>query len=92
MAIQCPAWLATLPESEQKVARRKFLLKVCAMYATPNGTMREFSSALGYNEGSLYTYFRGDADIPPKLAIAIENLVGVELAPRELLLPEIFSR
>lgn len=91
MAIQCPAWLATLPESEQKVARRKFLLKACAMHASEAGTVRRMAELLGYNAGSLYTYF-GDAEMPPKLAIAIENLLGADVAPRELLLPEIFSR
>lgn len=89
MAIPMPAWLDSLPEDEREAARARFLIRLCALYANPAGAMGDLSLALGYQRNSLVVITKDG--ISPKLAIAIESLLGRDIAPREVLNPQFFA-
>lgn len=85
-----PAWLDEMPEGEEReAARARFLVRFCAIYANPAGSVGNLSEAIGYQRNSLVTVTKNG--ISPSVAIALEKLLGREIAPRELLNPSYFA-
>lgn len=91
MPIPLPAWLDTLPESARPAARTKFLLKACAIYATEEGKIQDFSAILGFHRNTLFGIASGANPMTANTAVAIEKLLGRSIVTREMLLPELFE-
>lgn len=94
MSIPIPRWIDAMPAKKRSAARVRFLVRVAAAYATPEGTVPAMSEQLGLHKNSLNTMIapgRGDQTISPQLAKSIERLVGRDILPREMLCPEIFG-
>ena len=91
MPIPMPAWLDELPDDEKPAARAKFLLKVCALYATPEGKLLDLSTALGYSHRTLHQLTATKSPMNVNVAVALEKLLGREVITREIALPELFD-
>jgi len=96
MSISTPAWIDSLPDAEQTSARRTFFLRLAALYATPDGTLRALSIAIGRNPNYLSAICQSERKPAPGLltdvkdVIAVENLVGRRIINREMLRPDLF--
>jgi hypothetical protein len=86
-----PRWVEKAPAAEKSAARQRFLLHLAAVYASPSGSLRELSGLLGYNPATLSVYVTRPEPIPPKVAIGLENLLGVNVFPRTLTRPDHFT-
>lgn len=82
-----PPYMAELPEEQRQEARARFLIRLAALYFSPEGKMQALSSACGLHKNHLAT-LRG---ISPESAIKMEKAVGRELFPRELFRPDLFT-
>ncbi|WLJ71108.1 hypothetical protein [Sphingomonas phage Carli] len=84
-----PSWLHTIPEEERGSARLRWVLEIAAAYATAEGTMTALSVLCGMDQSTI-----GKAkhlgQLSPRLAIKIENVLGRDIMPREMLCPEFF--
>jgi hypothetical protein len=91
MALQLPAWLETLPETEREDARRRFLLRLAALYDCPEGHMKHLSEGIGLAPNTLATYLSQSQPITPEIAVKLETRLGKDLFPRSVFRPDIFS-
>ncbi len=87
--IKLPKWLSKLPKHERAAARTRFLLRLSALYATEDGTVKALSTLIGYTPNSLGVASGRDA-IPPNAAIKIEKAVGADILTRDQLNPDHF--
>ena len=85
-----PRWLANLPSLEQDGARLAYHLGIAALHASPEGTMKALAEKIGLSESS-FSQAKRRGVLAPRICIKIENLVGREIMPRELLCPSLFS-
>lgn len=90
MSLPLPAWLNDVPAEIRPIERKKFLLRLAALYATPNGNLPALSAALGLNKNTLSIMAVRDGRLSPDMTLAIEALVGGDKIPRSLLNPEIY--
>lgn len=89
--IQEPLWLQQMAVGEpRKVARLKWLLDLCALYATEDGKMTDLSLMCGFSSSAIGKA-RYVGAISPDMAIRIEQCLGRAWITREVLLPELFS-
>lgn len=90
MSIRLPAFLDDLKKSapdEYDGIRTRFLLRLAALYHSPFGQLKTLSVDLGYHENTL----AGITSISPELAVKLEEALGADLFPREMLNP-IFAK
>ena len=81
-----PAYLADLTEDKQAPARCRFLIRLAALYYSPEGKVSSLSEKLGLHPGTL----AGSSTITPEIAIRLEELLGREHFPRSLFRPDLF--
>jgi lambda repressor-like predicted transcriptional regulator len=89
-----PKYIDGLPVKARGIARIKFLVRLAALYATPGGTLRDLSKKLGLHPNTLGTMLSVNRDaemMPARIAKGIEQLVGREIVPRELLNAEVYG-
>lgn len=85
-----PLWLNELPVSERAGALLSYHLGIAALHASPNGTMKELADLIKWPESG-FSQAKRRGSISPRIAIRIENELGRNVMPRELLCPEFFS-
>jgi hypothetical protein len=86
MHVTLPKYCAEVEGFDPKTIRARFMIRLAALYYSPSGQLSDMSKALGFHSGTL----AGLNEISPKLAIGIEELLGRERFPRELLRPDLF--
>lgn len=94
LTITFPTWLGMLPAKDQARARAKFLLKVAAVMATPQGSIPALSERIGMHRNSLTAMLSQgtlDSGIPVNILKAIEKVIGVGAIPREVMNPGVYS-
>jgi hypothetical protein len=95
MKFNYPRWIHDLCPSEkiQREEKLKFLIKLAALYATPDGTIGALCKLLGKNKQAFAPQFRGFNNQPLNinLAIEIEKVVGADNISRKDLCPHIFE-
>jgi len=84
MSFKLPAYLDLIEDPDERdAAKSRFLLRYAALLFSPGGRLNALSTALGLHEGSLAQL----NSISLGLAIKIEELVGRDYLPREILNP-----
>ncbi len=86
-----PAWLEAVEDDRQHAEKTRFLLKIAALYVDPEGRLSELSRKCGLAENTLATVSKRQDRISPEIAILVENAVGRDILPRELLRPDLFT-
>lgn len=92
--IAFPAWIESLPKKSQNRARAKFLLRLAACLAIPEGSITALSVRLGLNRNSLNAMLAQgamDSGIPVNIIKSIEQAIGVGVIPRQVMNPEIYG-
>lgn len=92
--IAFPAWIESLPKKSQPRARAKFLLRLVACLATPEGSITVLSHRLGLHRNSLNAMLAQgtmDSGLPVNIIKAIEQVIGIGVIPRKVLNPEIYG-
>jgi hypothetical protein len=85
-----PSWLADMPLPERAGALLAYHLGIAALHASPAGTMKELADLVGWPESS-FSVAKKKGALSPRICIKIEQLLGRDVMPRELLCPEFFS-
>lgn len=85
-----PKWLQTLPAAERPAARLRWILEIAASYATPEGTMTALSRLCDKSDSTVGKA-KFDGQISARLAIKIEQVIGRDIMPREVICPEFFA-
>ena len=91
MSILLPEWLQHVPLHRQDRARTRFLLRAAALYASEAGQLRTLSIICGFHPHTLATTAGSREFMSAELARAIEENVGRQLFPREVLNPRVFD-
>lgn len=86
MTVIDPAYLVEMSEDDRRTARCRFLIRLAALYYSPEGKIATLSDALGYHSGSLAQA----SNITAELAVKLEGLLDNELFPRSLFRPDLF--
>jgi hypothetical protein len=91
--IRYPAWLEKMEGVAQEQAKVRFLMRVYALYASEEGTVTEFAKVLNLTMTQIRTQTQSQfwRPLPVETAIRIENALGRDIAPRELLRPDVFQ-
>jgi len=92
--IAFPAWIERLPKKNQARARAKFLLRLAAVLATPEGSITTLSHRIGLHRNSLNAMLAQgtmDSGIPVNIIKAIEQTIGSGVIPRAVLNPEVYG-
>lgn len=82
-----PKYIDDLPEDQQAQARCRFLVRLAALYYSPEGKLNKLSKALDLHENTLAT----TDSITAEMAVKLESLLGRDLFPRELFRPDLFD-
>jgi hypothetical protein len=85
-----PKWLDTLPEADRPAARLRWILEIAAAYHSPEGAMTTLSKACGKADSTV-SKAKYDGRISARLAIQIEQVLGRDIMPREIICPEFFA-
>lgn len=86
-----PMWLQDkAPGRPKQKARLAWLLDLCALYASPDGSLKTLSIMCGFSSSAIGKA-RHLGTISPEMAIEIEKKLGRAWITREVLLPELFS-
>lgn len=92
MAVSYPKYIEGLPKKTRQAARVRFLIRLAALHATPEGGVPALSKLLGLHSRSLSTIVsRAEDVVPVRIAKGIEQIVGREIVPRESLNSDVFS-
>lgn len=83
-----PAWLADVPVDERDSCRLKFYVALAALYANPDGSPIQFSKALGLSDTAL-SAIKSRGKIAPETALKIEHMLGRDLFPWQMFLPDL---
>ena len=80
-----PAWLNDIPDAAHRAAaKRRFLFRLAALYATENGMLVDLSEKIGRSRGHLHVMVnKGDPGY--EACRAIEDLLGANLFPMSAL-------
>lgn len=92
--MQFPTWIDRLPAKERQRERMKFVLRVAAVLATPEGSITALSKRIGMHRNSLNAMLsQGTLDngLPVNVVKAIESVIGVGVIPREVMNPAVYS-
>lgn len=85
-----PKWLESLPEADRPAARLRWILEIAAAYASPEGTMTILSRLCDKSDSTVGKA-KFDGQISARLAIKIEEVLGRDIMPREVICPEFFQ-
>lgn len=91
MDIKTPRWVEGSPPERQAAEKQRFLLQLAALYLDPKGRLSVLSRACGLSDNTLATLSRRDDPLSPEIAIKIEQVVGRDILPRELIRPDLFA-
>lgn len=83
-----PAWIAACPPAEREGARLRFYLSLAGLYANPQGSLTKMSIEMGLNANALPSV-RSRKVMSAETALKIEQLLGRELFPWEMFLPDL---
>ncbi len=83
-----PAWIAACPYSEREGARLRFYIALAGLYANPQGSLTKMSTEMGLNTHAVANA-RSRQVMGSDMAVRIEKLLGRELFPWEMFLPEL---
>jgi hypothetical protein len=86
-----PAWLERLDPELQAAERTRFLLRIAALYVSPEGSVAELSRQCGLAEGTLASVSKRQDLLSPEMVISVEKAVGRDIMPRELFRPDLFT-
>ena len=95
IAINFPAWIESLPKKEQARSRMKFVLRIAACLATPEGTITSLSKRIGLHPSTLSNMVTAgslDDGLPVNIIKALETAIGVGVIPREILNPSVYGQ
>ena len=56
MSLPLPAWLDKVPEHRREAERKRFLMRIAALYASREGTQASLSAKLGLHAKTLVTF------------------------------------
>jgi len=90
-----PAWFDALPDEEKPRARAKFIVRCAALIATQEGTVDSLSLAMGYGRNTVQSALgagRYDDNFPVNFVMRLEDVIGRDTIPREILNKKIFDR
>lgn len=85
-----PKWLQNVPAPERAGALLAYHLGIAALHASQAGTMKELADMVGWPESS-FSQAKKKGALAPRMCIKIEQVVGRDIMPRELLCPEFFA-
>ena len=87
-----PPWVVEATSSQETIQLRAIMLiRQCAAYFSPEGSIGLLSEALGYGPRTLHHYTqRGGRLITPQVALKLEELLGRRVIRREDLRPDHF--
>lgn len=90
-----PAWMNRVREANQPRERMRFLLKYAALMGTPEASISALSEALGmhvYSLGASLSQGRYDKGLPVSLILKIEDLIGFDVIPRDMMNPKAYGQ
>lgn len=87
-----PTWLDELPVDERVWARIRFRMRLAALYATQTGTIEALAPLTGYTLAAMKNVLAASTrqHCSPRMALAVEAIVGRDIAPRESLAPDVY--
>ena len=89
--IAFPDYIYKLPQGPNRdIAITRFGLKLAAIYATEEGSLKAFADALGISHTMVKEWSAGRQRVSAQSAIAIEKLVGRHIIQREVFRPDLF--
>lgn len=90
-----PQWVRNTCTAEHSDrARSRYILRIAATIATPEGSVRALSEMLGYHQNTLTTMLANgqfDDGLPVNMIKAIEEQIGRGVIPRQLMNPEVYD-
>jgi len=92
--IEFPQWIERLPNKEQAHAKSKFVLRLAAILATPEGSISVLSHRIGLHRNSLNAMLASgqmDDGIPVNVIKAIEQTIGIGVIPREVMNANVYG-
>lgn len=85
MSLQLPERLRS---RDCPAGRLEYHLRLAALHHNPDGSLVTLAKALNFGSNVFYTGIRAGT-LTPAVATAVELLVGRDIAPRELLCPQL---
>lgn len=86
-----PGWVSQATGPTDILRRRgAMLIRICASYHNPGGSVQALSEAIGLAPRGLHVYRAGGRIVTPDIAIRIENLLGRTVIRREDFRPDHF--
>ena len=78
MSLPIPRWLSSLPREKQHLARRRFLLRIAALYASEEGHATVLAEQIGLSPKSLGPFMVVDSPkaVSTRTAQAIQDVTG----------------
>lgn len=93
MGVIIPEWFDRLDlrDPDDRRLRNKYLVRVAALVHNPHGSHTELAEALGLSTVSLYHAHsaRSGGIISPRLALALERVLGPDVMPVKLTRPDL---
>lgn len=90
-----PAWIEALKGDERKRAEVRFMLRLAALYATPDGSIPSMSLKMGLSRNTVHSAYcvatRAAAYPSVPVIKGIEELIGKDVIPRAAFNPEIYG-
>lgn len=92
MPFPIPSWLEKMPEGPEKnKARTRFVIRLASLYCSQQGFIAQLSSAIGVENFAINNGITRWQSVPPWLCRRIEDSLGADAFPVEILNPEIFK-
>jgi hypothetical protein len=86
-----PQWVSEATSAQDALQRRgAMLIRMCAAWASPGGSVSDLSRAIGYGPNTLHHYCQGGRLVTPEIAIKLEGCFGRRVIRREDLRPDHF--
>lgn len=90
LGVPLPKWLETVDKTSYEHERVKSLLRLAAIHATREGSLRALGRLLNYHEQSFIHWAARPTGVPSRACLDIERICGRELFPRELINPRLY--
>lgn len=92
MITVAPPWVERAKSPEERLRRQcRMLVRQCAAWNHPSGSVQALSRSLGLGARTLSAYMTQDRLLTPELAIKIELLLGRHIVRREDFRPDFFQ-
>lgn len=90
-----PVWMEALEGENRKRAEVRFMLRMAALYATPEGSIPALSIKMGQSRNTVHSAYcvATRAAAYPSVATikGIEDIIGKDVIPREVFNPEVYG-